>query len=83
MNRYERPPVGGVEAKVEYGDGEFRVVRPGSFVRCGVTGQPIPLDQLRYWNIERQEPYANVEAKLQRLRETGVLPDAERPEGRS
>lgn len=73
MNRYERPPFGGVEAKLEFGDGEFRVVRPGSFVRCGVTGQPIPLDQLRYWNIDRQEAYASVEAKLQRLRETGAL----------
>ena len=69
MNRYERQPVGGVEAKVEYGDGEFRVLRPGAFVRCGVTGQPIPLDELRYWNIARQEAYASVAAKLHRLKE--------------
>ena len=71
MNRYERQPVGGVEAKVDYGDGEFRVVRPGAFVRCGVTGQPIPLDELRYWSVARQEAYASVEAKIQRLKETG------------
>lgn len=72
MNRHERQPVGGMEAKLEYGDGEYRVVRPGAFVRCGVTGQPIPLDQLRYWNVDRQEAYATVEAKMQRLREFGI-----------
>lgn len=71
MNRHERQPIGGMEAKVEFGDGEYRVLRPGAFVRCGVTGQPIPLDQLRYWNVDRQEAYASVEAKMQRLRETG------------
>lgn len=69
MNRHERQPIGGHEAKLEFGDGDYRVIRPGSFVRCGVTGQPIPLDQLRYWNIERQEAYASVEAKIQRLTE--------------
>lgn len=72
MNRHERQPIGGMEARLEYGDGEYRVMRPGAFVRCAVTGQPIPLDQLRYWNIDRQEAYASVEAKMQRLRETGL-----------
>lgn len=67
MNRYERRPVTAAQAELEYGDGEFRVVRPGAFVRCAVTGVPIPLDELRYWNIDRQEAYATVEAKLKRL----------------
>ena len=67
MNRYDRLPGGQTEAKLEYGDGEFRVVRPGAFVRCAVTGQPIALDELRYWNIERQEAYASPQAKMQRL----------------
>ena len=72
MNRHERQPIGGSEAKLEYGDGDYRVIRPGAFVRCGVTGQPIPLDLLRYWNVERQEAYATVEAKMQRLKESGL-----------
>lgn len=67
MNRYDRIAGAQTEAKVDYGDGEFRVVRPGAFVRCAVTGQPIPLDELRYWNIELQEPYATPQAKLQRI----------------
>lgn len=73
MNRFERTPVGQTEAKLDYGDGEFRVLAPGAFVRCGVTGQPIPLDQLRYWNIERQEAYATPEAKMQRLKALGQI----------
>jgi hypothetical protein len=71
MNRFERIPVAPAEAKLDFGDGEFRVVRPGAFVRCAVTGQPIPLDQLRYWNVARQEAYVSYLAKLQRLKATG------------
>jgi hypothetical protein len=52
---------------VEYGDGTMRVIKPGTFVRCAVTGTPIPLDDLRYWSVERQEAYATPEAVMQRL----------------
>jgi hypothetical protein len=67
MNRYERRPVSVGEAEVVYLDGDIRVVRPGTFVRCAVTGVPIPLEDLRYWNVDLQEPYSTPEAKLQRL----------------
>ena len=40
----------------------FVVVRPGAFVRCAVTGKPIPIDELSYWSVDRQEPYADAEA---------------------
>ena len=36
------------EAEVKYLDGDFRVVRPGAFVRCAVTGVPIPLEELNH-----------------------------------
>ena len=83
MNRYDRIAGGQTEAKLEYGDGEFRVVRPGSFVRCAITGQAIALDELRYWNIERQEPYASCEIATRRLlggkpsREAGCVIECE------
>ena len=70
MNRYDRIPGTPTEAKLEYGDGEYRVLRPGAFVRCGVTGQPIALEALRYWNVERQEAYASPQAKLNRLKDS-------------
>jgi len=46
-------------------------VKPGSLVRCGVPGEPIPLDALRYWSAARQEAYVSPEAILKRLKETG------------
>lgn len=67
MNRHDRRPIAAGEAVVEYLDGDFRVLRAGSFVRCAVTGVAIPLDDLRYWNVDTQEPYAGPQAKLQRL----------------
>ena len=46
-------------ATLIYGPNGFRVVRPGRFVLCAVTGEPIPLDELRYWSVDRQEAYAS------------------------
>lgn len=66
MNRFERFSASG-EAEVRYLDGDFRVVRPGTFVRCAVTGQSIPLDELRYWSVDLQEAYATPQAVLIRL----------------
>lgn len=65
MNLHERGGTG--EAVVEYLDSNIRVVKPGAYVRCAVTGQAITLDQLRYWSVERQEAYASPEAVLRRL----------------
>ena len=65
LGRFERGSTG--EAVVEYGDSNLRVVRPGAYVRCAVTGEHIPLDALRYWSVARQEPYASPDAVLQRL----------------
>jgi hypothetical protein len=35
-------------------------------VRCAVTGLPIPLEELKYWSVDLQEPYVSPEAVLQR-----------------
>lgn len=69
MNRLEKKFSLKGEAELTYGDGEFQVVKPGEFVRCAVTGQPIPVDELRYWSVDRQEPYASVEISFQRERD--------------
>jgi hypothetical protein len=63
MNIHE--PVGeGGEAVIEYRDAEFAVLKPGSFVRCAVTGMRIPLNALRYWNVDAQEAYADAQAAM-------------------
>ncbi len=64
MNRFERPSGDG-EAVIQYLDGDYRVLRSGSFVRCAVTGKPIPIGELRYWSVPRQEAYADPEAVSQ------------------
>lgn len=67
MNRFERIQPNAAEAQVHYLDGDFKVVKPGAFVRCAVTGAPIALEELRYWDVDRQEAYATPQAKLDRL----------------
>jgi len=74
LNRSDRSSPMAGEAEVKYLDGDFRVVRPGAFVRCAVTGLPIPLEELKYWSVDRQEPYVSPEAVLQRH-----FPNAKRP----
>lgn len=64
MNRFEGP--GGKEARIRYLDGDFQVLSPGTFVRCAVTGDVIPLDELRYWSVARQEAYASATVSLAR-----------------
>lgn len=67
LNRYDHRSAPG-EAEIRYLDGDFRVVRPGAFVRCAVTGAPIPLEELKYWSVDLQEAYASPEAVLERHR---------------
>ncbi len=56
----------GGEAKVQYLDGDYRVISPGSYVVCAITGVHIPLDELKYWSVDRQEAYATPQAVLDR-----------------
>jgi hypothetical protein len=64
LNRYGPSSQG--EAKVQYLDGDYRVISPGAYVLCAVTGAQIPLDDLKYWSVDRQEAYATPEAVLKR-----------------
>ena len=67
LYRSDRPSPMSGEAEIKYLDGDFRVVKPGAFVRCAVTGAVIPLEELKYWSVERQEAYASPEAVAQRF----------------
>jgi hypothetical protein len=66
LNRYDRSSSMAGEAEVKYLDGDFKVIRPGAFVRCAVTGKAIPLEELKYWSVDLQEAYASPEVVLQR-----------------
>ena len=74
MNRIDRLFGMKGEARVRFKDGEYQVLSPGDFVRCAVTGQVIVMSELRYWNVQLQEPYASAEIALRRhleLRKAG------------
>ena len=55
---------GSSEAKIRYLDGDYRVIKAGSFVRCAQTGKPIPIEELKYWSVARQEAYIDVLAAV-------------------
>jgi hypothetical protein len=61
------------EAKIHYLDGTFRLLAAGDHVRCAITGAIIPLDELRYWSVERQEAYADAAASVEAERRAGKL----------
>ena len=52
----------GREARIHYLAGTFRLLSAGDFVRCGETHVAIPLDELRYWSVDRQEAYVDAAA---------------------
>jgi hypothetical protein len=49
------------EARLKYLDGEFQILREGEFVRCAVTGDPIHMDNLRYWSVDRQVAFKSAQ----------------------
>ena len=63
MNSSDKP------ATLIYGPNGFRVIRPGNFVSCAVTGAPVPLEELRYWSVDLQEAYASAELATKRALE--------------
>ena len=54
------------EATLAYGDSDYMIMESGSYVLCAVTGEQIPLDQLKYWSGDLQEAYKDASASLER-----------------
>ena len=73
---HQSPIEQGREARLRYLPGDYEVISPGGFVRCAVSGQPIPVDDLRYWSAEMQEAYASpaiAVARYEQLKADGKL----------
>jgi hypothetical protein len=62
----------GRAARLHYLPGTFRVLSNGDHVICAVTGTRIPLHELRYWSVDRQEPYIDAEASLEAEKKAGL-----------
>lgn len=61
MSASDRP------ATLLYQPSAFRVVVPGTYVLCAVSGEAIPLEALRYWSVDRQEAYASAALATRRF----------------
>jgi hypothetical protein len=61
----------GRAARLHFLPGTFRVLSNGDHVLCAVTGVPIPLHELRYWSVERQEAYLDAAASLKAEQRAG------------
>jgi len=57
-------------AKIKYLPNNFEIIESGDYVVCAISGKRISLDNLNYWNVEKQEPYFSyVEASIKREEE--------------
>lgn len=55
-------------ARLHYMANGHRVLSPGDHVVCAVTSERIPLDDLRYWSVAKQEAYASAAIATEALK---------------
>ena len=57
-------------AKIKYLPNNFEIIEDGDHVICAISGKKILLENLNYWNVDKQEPYFSyVEASIKRERD--------------
>ena len=56
-------------AKIKYLPNNFKIIEPGDHVICAVSGKPISLENLNYWNVDLQEPYFSYKEAFQKKEE--------------
>ena len=61
MSNSDRP------ARLHYMANGFRVLATGDHVVCAISGERIALEDLRYWSVARQEPYATPQLAMQAM----------------
>ena len=52
-------------ARLHYMANSFRILTSGDHVVCAVTAEKIVVEDLRYWSVARQEPYASAQIATQ------------------
>ena len=54
-------------AKLKYLPNNFEILDNGDYVICAISGKKISLEDLTYWNVNKQEAYYSyVEASIER-----------------
>ena len=54
-------------AKLKYLPNNFNILEDGDHVICAISGKKIMLENLTYWNVDKQEAYYSyIEASVKR-----------------
>ena len=54
-------------AKLKFLPNNFEIIENGNYVICAISKKKIPLENLNYWNVDKQEAYYSyVEAAIER-----------------
>ena len=53
-------------AKIKYLPNNFKIIEPDDHVICAVSGKPISLENLNYWNVDLQEAYYSYKEAFQK-----------------
>ena len=54
-------------AKLKYQPNNFEIIENGDHVICAISQKKIPLENLNYWNVEKQKAYFSyIEASIKR-----------------
>ena len=57
-------------AKLKYMPNNYKIIEEGDHVICAVSKKTIPLENLNYWNVDKQEAYfSHIEASIKREKE--------------
>ena len=57
-------------AKLKYMPNNFQIIEEGDYVICAISKKIIPLENLNYWNVDKQEAYFSyVESSSKREKE--------------
>ena len=58
------------KAKLVFKHNSFDIIEEGDHVVCAISKKKIPLENLSYWNVEKQEAYFSyVETSIKREKE--------------
>ncbi len=55
--------------------GQFKFKKLGDYVECSITKNKIPIENLKYWNVDLQEVYASPAIAMQRYKELNDIKD--------
>ena len=61
-------------AKIKYLPNKFEVIQNGDHVVCAVSEKKIALENLTYWNVEKQEAYFSYKEAALKEKKNNLFP---------